>query len=333
MFGFDQVIASLGFPPPVDVGSEYGIGLRLPNVRTRTGVYLLVLSDGNFYVGQAKDVVRRFSQHRRTFRERLVGFSFQRVPLNQLDEVEQRLIKTAGRLGMPLEQVDWTTVSVKPSDLLEIVDAADFEMWRKDPRQHLLSDQWPMFMPEAGRRSRDAQALRQLLDEPAGEQAVGLCAEFLQHCVPAARRTAPDYWNVACLPSTNRSHSPRLVCVSAHVMEVFVLGRSKDSPDDTWGFLVCARSPLEAAYGSLAKAGRALRVDEVGERTYKSAGHDQCQLFVDSFAAMRRLLAAAPVREAAQLLMYRVMQKGVNRYARFHCSALAERALLAPASH
>ena len=37
----------------------------------------------------------------------------------------------------------------------------------------------------------------------------------------------------------------------------------------TWG-------PLQKQYGGLATAGRALRVDDIGERAYKSAGYDQC---------------------------------------------------------
>lgn len=322
-----QAIQELGFPAPVDVSAEYGIGGRYPNARERTGVYVLVLSDGPCYIGKATDVVRRFSQHRRTFKDRLVGFSFLQLPRKQLDDVEQRLIKFAGSIGLPLEQVDWTTIPVRASDLLEIVDEEEFEAWRHDPRRHLAQDQWPIFAPETGRRSRDLQSFRQLSKMQAGEEAIDVCAEFVQQCIPVPRRTAPDYWNVACLPSTNRSTSPRFLCVSAHVMETLVLGYSKHSPNETWGFLVCARSPLERTYGSLPKASRALCVTEVGERMYKSAGHDQCQLFVDSLSGIRRLLAAAPVREASQLLMQRVMQKGVNRYARFHCSALADRVL------
>ena len=110
-------------------------------------------------------------------------------------------------------------------------------------------------------------------------------------------------------------------------MEILVIGHERGEEDDVWAFLNCAREPLEQRYGTLAKAARALRAADIGEREYKSAGFDQCQIHVSSLDALARLISAPLVRTAAGLLMYRVMRRGVNRYAKFHRSTLAARIL------
>ena len=59
------MVTELGFPTPTDVRGRRSIADLLPKSRDRCGIYLLAFSDGTFYIGQALDVVRRFSQHRK----------------------------------------------------------------------------------------------------------------------------------------------------------------------------------------------------------------------------------------------------------------------------
>lgn len=320
---FDAVIEDLGFPPPTDVRNHYSIGGLLPNTRNRTGIYLLVLEGGSYYIGLAKDVVRRFGQHRRNFGARLVGLSFQRIPLLKLEAVERRLIQLAERLGLPLEQVEWKSQVYGSTDLEAVFNDAEYAAWKEDPEAHFAADQSSLAPAEAGRRARDDDNYSKLLRHELGPRAMDAARHFIACCVPYARSTASDFWSISCLPSTNRQFAPRLLCVPAHVLEILVLGHDKGDNTSASGFLVCARSPLEQHYGSLAKAARALRV-EAHESNYKSAGFDQCQLFFDGIDSLTRIIDKTPAREAAQLLVYRVMQKGVNRYANFHCTTLAE---------
>lgn len=325
-----QRLKDLGFAPPVDVSRTYGIGALIPNKRRRAGIYLLVLRDGLFYIGRAKDVVRRFGAHRRTFGERLIGFSYQVVAESNQPEVERTLIQQGELAGLPLRQTEWTSQRHDEADLDAHFTAQELAAWGEDPVSHLAEDAWPLPVGTAGQQALDQEKFEQLLAYHVSSDVQRLLANYVQHCVPFPRRTAPSYWNVTCLPSTNRSRAPRLACVSAHVMETFVVGHQYGDPQDVWSFVVAAKTPLEAAYGTLAKAQRVLRgVEIVDDGRYKSAGYDQCRIVMDDLVTAERVLAQPVIQKAARQLMFHVMRKGVNRYARFHCTALAE-AILRP---
>lgn len=60
----------------------------------RRGIYVLRFSNGEFYVGQAVDVTRRYAQHRKTYSD-IEEIAFKPVPKDKLGEEERSLI---GRL-------------------------------------------------------------------------------------------------------------------------------------------------------------------------------------------------------------------------------------------
>jgi hypothetical protein len=329
---YRRPISSLGFSPPVDVSRMYGIGALIPNKRRRAGIYLLVLNDGLLYIGRAKDVVRRFAAHRKTFGERLIGFSVQEVAESNQKEVERALIQRGERAGLPLRQTEWTSQRHDEADLDALFTAEELEAWEADPVAHLAVDDWPLPVGTVGQQALDREQLERLLAYPVSADVLRLVTTYVQHCVPFPRRTAPGYWNVACLPRTNRSSFPRFACVSAHVMETFVVGHAYGDPGQFWSFVVAAKTPLEAKYGTLARAQRAIRgVEIVDAGRYKSAGFDQCQIFIDDLATATSVMAMQAIQAAARQLMFHVMRKGVNRYARYHCGALTE-AILSPMS-
>lgn len=276
--GHGPSIRALGFDDPVDVRSSYGIGALFPNKKRRFGIYLLVLNGGHFYIGRATDVVQRFSAHRRTFGERLIGFSFQHLPLPQHVELERDLIKRGERTGLALEQVEWVSQVYGTSDLDELVTGDEFAAWASDPLAHLAQEQWPLPASSAGRQARDIRMLAKFESAVLAPSVVELLSLYVQHCVPLPRRTAPDYWNIACMPSTNARSYPRLACVSAHVMETFVVGNERDDPESMWSFVVCARHPLKRTLvhsrrrSARSGASRSTMIGPTSRRATTSAG-------------------------------------------------------------
>lgn len=95
------MVTELGFPALVDVRGRRSIADLLPKSRNRCGIYLLEFSEGLFYIGQALDVVRRFSQHRKQH-DNIVRWSFRPVNRRNLDAVERELIHCAPSLGLAL---------------------------------------------------------------------------------------------------------------------------------------------------------------------------------------------------------------------------------------
>lgn len=165
--------------------SLYGIGGLYPNVSKRTSVYLLVLSDGHFSIGLARDVVRRFAQHRKTFGSRLVGVSFKGVPLRDLPVVEATLIKAAERARLPLEQVEHKSHVYGTSDLDAIIDDAECAQWCNDAVAHFAKDDWPLPDVEARARSRDEQAFARFRRHALCDELIDVTANYVHHCIPA----------------------------------------------------------------------------------------------------------------------------------------------------
>jgi hypothetical protein len=78
---------------------------------------------------------------------------------------------------------------------------------------------------------------------------VHLLTAYLGGAVPLPRTTEYSFWSVSCLPSTGGSAWPRLVCVNAGVMELFVLG-GKAEATSLWGYVNVALDVLESRVGA-----------------------------------------------------------------------------------
>lgn len=318
-----ETLRTLGFPPLVDVVDRNTIARLLRKSQRRSGIYVLALEGGMFYIGLARDVVRRFGAHRRKFGSRLIAFAFRPTLICEMESFEREAIKYAEQSRLPLEQTEWKSEVFGATDLDSILTESEFTAWRSTPEPSYTKDVWKAPQFEDGRVSRDNQRLAALSARKDCDDIVALLSTFARLCIPAARSTAHDFWSISSLPSTNSSTSPRLVCVSAHVMEVFVLGYDKGASDSVWGFIVAAASPLVTEFGTLRAAAKRLRVDDIEVSNYKSAGHDQCIVSFSGLSTARRLIVHDVVRDAVGLLLYRVMRKGTTRYANVHCTTLA----------
>src|SRR5690349_12249757 len=91
-------IHALGFSTAEPVGSFHSIAHLFGKTKGRCGIYMLGFPDDSIYIGQAKDVVRRFAQHRRNYSS-IATFSFLRTRESKLDDVEVDLIRRAEKLG------------------------------------------------------------------------------------------------------------------------------------------------------------------------------------------------------------------------------------------
>src|SRR5690242_21282718 len=102
----EEIINSLGFhfDDPCDVKGKNSIKHLFTQEKPRCGIYLLKFSDATYYIGQAKDVVKRFRQHCMSY-ENIAHLWFQNVVQEKLNEVEQDLIHTAESDGLLLKNV------------------------------------------------------------------------------------------------------------------------------------------------------------------------------------------------------------------------------------
>jgi hypothetical protein len=317
-------MAELGFPALTDVRGRLSIADLFPARKSRTGVYLLAFDDLTFYIGQAREVCRRFVQHRNAL-GRISGFSFLPVAGARLDQTERELIHAAESASLPITNRVHVTDILGEADLDQLATPADQERWIGTwPRPTQDSDEQVQLPENSPARIRTKHAWERLCDRPHWDLVRGCLQKYVISCIPFPKRTQLSFWSVSCLPVTNRSTWPRFAAVNAGVMETLVLGWNL-SGDGTWGFVNVSRERLEREYGSLAKLRRTWRNIEFNEtRRYRSAGADQVTLHAPSIEDLSALLAIAAVCDAAGTLMLRVMRTRPTIYSKYHCPALAD---------
>lgn len=323
---FASELHTLGFDDIIDVRGRPSIALLMRDRygQRRSGVYLLQFSDGAFYIGLARDVVRRFSQHRRNHGDRIVGFSYQHVSIREMSERERHLIQQGERLGVPLDQTEWKTTPYGGSDFDDTVDPDDAQNWLHNPTWQFPNDIRAQIPYDAGRLSRDARLFRRFSERSDRDDLLRLLRTYVTATIPAPRRAEHDFWNVSCLPATSRSTWPRLFCVSISWMEILVVGHELRNDGTLWGFVNCARSTISDTYSGESELQRHFGHVTCDRRLYKWAGDDQMTIHFRDIGTAYALLSDAIVRKACALLNYRAMRKGLTTWARYHCVALAD---------
>lgn len=248
------------------------------STKSRCGIYLLELPHEKVYIGQASDVVRRFAQHRQNYDE-IIGFSFIPVRPNHLDQVERDLIHKTEMAGLVILNTIHASNVVGDTDLDLVVSQEEQTKWLLSPFAFNMRDTTsPIFLP-AAQVERFALAFRKFQAHSLFSTTSKLLQTYLHHCLPSPKRTEYSFWVVSCLPSTNRSSWPRLLCVSAGLMELLVLGHHKDSSSEMWGFVNVASDVLAENFATDKALQAAFPSIEITKNQYRDAGQHQLTLF------------------------------------------------------
>lgn len=316
--------SGLGFPEAASVATLRSIAHMFGASKNRCGIYLLQFPDNKFYVGQAVDVVRRFSQHRKNYDD-ILGFSFIPTPRKLLDEIERNLIYKAEQLELLILNTVHATNVVGETDLDLILSPEQQDFWLSSPESFNCSEVSvsPITLSQA-HLERFWRQFQKFKAHPLFSPASELMQIYLANCIPSPRRTEYSFWAVSCLPTTNHNTWPRLACVNIGVMEALVIGCFKECPTKLWGFLTVASDVLYETYQNAETFIAAFPSIEVIQRNYKDAGQYQVTLWAEDEKSLKLLLANAAIRKAAAALALRVMRKRATIYSKYHCKQLAD---------
>lgn len=316
-------VSELGFPPLSPVATLRSISQLFGSSKNRCGIYLLEFPRHKFYIGQAVDVVRRFAQHRKSYDE-ITGFSFVPTRRSNLNELERDLIHKAEGLSLALLNTVHASNVIGDTDLDLVLSQDEQAAWLTSPSQfngnHVAS---PIVLPHA-QLERFSGQYHRFLEHPLFKSASQALRTYLAHCIPFPRQTEYSFWIVSCLPATNKDTWPRLLCVSAGVMEMLVIGHHKDAPAQMWGFVNVASDILSSSFADDREILDAFPSVQIFRRQYRDAGQHQVTLHADNEDAMTALLENDAIRKAAATLALRVMRKRGTIYAKFHCKQLAD---------
>lgn len=323
------LLSELGFPAREEVTGLKSIAQLFGTSKRRCGIYLLALPDDRYYIGQAIDVVRRFAQHAKAH-ARIDGFAFLATPKAKLDAAEKELIFRAEGGGLTLVNVVHVSDIEGESDLDALISPVKLDAWLKDPFLQNQNDfeTEPIQFSKA-RLARFESNYKKFENHEMFVPSAVLLFMYLDSAIPYPRRTEYSFWSVSCMPSTNQSTWPRLLCVSASVMELFCLGYYKDPKfvGASWGFINVASDVLFSTYGSEDAFKTAHPYVELRKAGYRDAGQHQINISAATQSDMFGLLNDKAVTQAAAALCLRIMRKRATIYSKFHCPQLADAAL------
>jgi hypothetical protein len=318
----------MGFPAMVEVTTFQSVAHLFGTTKKRCGIYLLAFQADLFYIGQAVDVVRRFSQHRRNHDD-IIGFSFIAAPRPELDGTERTLIFKAESLGLKITNAVHVTSVVGDTDFDLVVPTDEQYAWLNAPIRSANFDRPDpkIVLPEA-QKIRFSKHFFRFSKHPLSSRALALFKQYVDNCVPAPRRTEYSFWAVSCMPSGS-GEWPRLLCVNAAFMEIFVVGWTKQNPTLLWSFVNVAEDVLLAHWKSLNRLRKAFPFLRVERTEYRDAGQYQLRLLCEDGTPMERLLADPGISKAAATLVLRVMRKRATIFGKYHSPQLANLALSA----
>ncbi|MFN8076842.1 MAG: GIY-YIG nuclease family protein [Kineosporiaceae bacterium] len=326
-----------------DVRGLESVAHLFPRASGRCGIYRLIFADGQEYVGQAVDVVRRFTAHRRRWAD-LVTMGLHRCPPERLDEVEQAVIAARRDAGAVLRNVIHVLDSPSAGTDLALVVTTDEQAdwlaggpedqgwrgWERDGSSEIMSPGRRSEVP--GQRDRTVRAYARLCSSPLADDVVAAMRAFVATCVPFPDRTEGAFWVATAAPSTNHATWPRLGALSVNAMEVLVLGHHVGRPRDPWGFLVVRRSVLKDEPIAVSRARRRAGITTV-EVPHRAAAKDGVALEFREPSVLIHLLTdreQVHVARAARSLILALMRQGPTVQRRWHCPQLADDLLVAP---
>lgn len=311
------MLKHLGFDPAISVRGRASIADQVPPEKRR-GIYVLHFANGDFYVGQATNVIRRYAQHCVTYAD-IEKMSFKPIPRDDLDDEERHMIGVLETEGYPLRNITFASMPKGDSDFDLIMPLEDQERWLHDL-------EW---IDSAGSRLADPdlqRRYRRKFDQFAGMQHATQVVEVLRLYVrlgiPAIRRGEVSFWACSCLPTFASSSVSVYSRININWQEVLTASIFKN---ELWFSVHLARSPLEQAFGTL--LGRLPRRYPSAiyiNHHYGPGGSDQTSFDIPA-KIIQRFITDPQILPAIRLFNLRLMKKGACTAGRYHCLDLADR--------
>jgi hypothetical protein len=269
----EPTLASLGFTKPQQVVGRVTIA-DLFRPGHRCGIYVLHYSNGEYYVGQAIDVTRRFVQHLQTHGD-IERISFRQVPRLRLNDEEKALIWRLETDNVPLRNIALTSVTYGPADFDSVMSLNEQERWLSDGIQIDMSG--PRVVDEELRR-RYRRKYESFLQLPFADSAIQVLRSYVAVGIPAIRRGEVSFWSSSCLPSYSNRAVTIYSRINVYWQEVFNVHVFQE---DLWVTMYVAKSTLEEKYGkSLSGLLRKYPSLEKLDTKYEPGGPDQLGLVV-----------------------------------------------------
>jgi len=318
------IINQLGFQfdNAFNVQGRLSISDLFPKSKNRCGIYLFNFSNETYYIGQAIDAVKRFSQHRKNHNN-IVKFWFQSVKKENLNAVEKKLIQEAEVKGLLLTNKTFVSKIIGDTDLDLIISPPEQENWLKNNTQ-ISNEDYDLYSTiDIKHKIKFRQNFEKLKQVDTFPQIKRILKTYIINCIPAFKKTELSFWALSCMPSTNISTYPRYFCMNINAMEVFVLGYERKMRQPFCFIILTSR--IWDNDNELDRLFDKYKTLEIEKSNYRAAGSDQILFhFSDLNELEDLLLTEHKVIGSIKELNLRLMRKGGTIYSPFHCFDLVK---------
>lgn len=314
----EEIIDNLGFrfANGLNVQGRLSISDLFPKSKNRCGIYLLEFSDNTFYIGQAIDNVKRFSQHRKNY-DNIINYWFQEINKQKLDEIEQKLIQEAEIRGLLLTNKTYVSNVIGDTDLDIIISPEDQKTWLEENKE-LPKDTFDLFaLVDEKYKVKYKQNFQILKQFEIYSTIKEILRIYIKKSIPSFKKTELSFWSLSCLPSTNKNTYPRYCCLNINAMEVFVLGFNKAANKPFCFINISSRYFDETVLRIFTKTYKSLSIYDTN---YRAAGADQiCFEFSDLDEFKNFLQTETKATQSIKEMNLRLMRKGGTIYSPYHC--------------
>lgn len=323
-----DIINALGFQydNAIDVKGRLSISDLFPKSKKRCGIYLLNFSDNTFYIGQAIDAVKRFSQHRKNY-DNILRYWFIEIKKENLNVEEERLIKSAEASGLLITNKTFVSNVIGETDLDLVITQVEQSEWLENNRS-ISNDGYDLYPSiDLKYKIKYQHNYNKFKQNEIYPQLKNILNKYITQCIPAFKKTELSFWSLSCLPATNIGSFPRYFCVNINSMEVFVVGYDKKQASHFCFINITKRflhnvDDIELLYENLETKYDGL---EIAEINYRAAGNDQICFHFQNLNEFENLITNEPeIIDSIKEMNLRLMRKGGTIYSPFHCFELVK---------
>ena len=312
----EGVLDGLGFKREYGVAGMRSLSSQYKHKR-RTGIYVLHFANGEVYAGQAKNVIRRFSQHAKNYSD-IEKVSFKPVGRKNLNIEEKSVIHTLEEAGFHLRNIIHANYPYNTSKFDEVMSPEEQETWRSDLEYIDLTGSR---IESQDIRGKCAHKKNKMLQMPHSSEIIKLASLYVKIAIPVPIKSEMYFWSCSCLPGNSSELYTR---ISIYQQEVFALHVNQDTISAS---LQVAKSPIKMGFGRWLMTPKLLwkyGAMPLNFVRYQPGGTDQTHLDTVGFDNIVRLLNDPHVLEAIRLFNLRLMRKGTNLNYKSHCPELAD---------
>lgn len=282
----------------------------------RCGIYIFRSRDDEYYIGQAVDVMRRYVQHTK-IHDDIQEITFKCFPQQELNEMEQKLVKTFEAKKIKLRNINLTSIPKGDTDLDLIIPYDQQQIWLTSNYENKLIEHC---IDQPDLQEKYYKKFQRLIKRKDFNDFIKpFLIQYFKKCVLQPAKTELSFWSLTCLTKAFLDLPNVALCrLNLFWCEVLTIWLD-DNKDVNYTFHL-TKSLLTKAYLNNLKL-KSLIIDD---HFYKRGGPDQFMIEVRGLEDALSLLQDENVVLAIKTFNLRQMQKGATVYNRYHCIDLAK---------